>query len=182
MARLVHQSSIDFPGHTDLSIPLSRPRTPTVEDKQLASEDVPQLPAPYDQGRPGHDFHQIHLHNSNKQGNDPEKRDSVPAEYRLSSSEEDVLPKRALHLRDRKRVVHLEDRVAGGADGTDKDVEKEAVSGSSFSPTQSPAGEKQEDANIVDWDGPDDPANPTNWNTSKETTTIALASVITFIT
>lgn len=36
--------------------------------------------------------------------------------------------------------------------------------------------------NIVDWDGPDDPANPMNWGATKKNTAIAIASAVTFVT
>lgn len=35
---------------------------------------------------------------------------------------------------------------------------------------------------IVDWDGPDDPANPHNWSAKQKAVTIGIVSVITFIT
>lgn len=38
------------------------------------------------------------------------------------------------------------------------------------------------DLDVVDWDGPDDPANPMNWPTSKKIITAALVSMITFVT
>ncbi|KAH7176770.1 major facilitator superfamily domain-containing protein [Dactylonectria macrodidyma] len=39
-----------------------------------------------------------------------------------------------------------------------------------------------QDPNIVDWDGPDDPANPHNWSRARKGGTIALVSAITFVT
>lgn len=39
-----------------------------------------------------------------------------------------------------------------------------------------------QDPNIVDWDGPDDPANPQNWSTGKKAMTVCLVSSITFVT
>jgi multidrug resistance protein len=42
--------------------------------------------------------------------------------------------------------------------------------------------EQQRDPNIVDWDGPDDPANPQNWTQSKKWGIIAALSTTTLIT
>ncbi|KAM5348548.1 hypothetical protein ACJ41O_008372 [Fusarium nematophilum] len=38
------------------------------------------------------------------------------------------------------------------------------------------------DPNIVNWDGPGDPANPHNWSTKKKAITVVLVSSITFVT
>lgn len=38
------------------------------------------------------------------------------------------------------------------------------------------------DPNIVDWDGPDDPANPRNWTTKAKVTNTALVIVLCFLT
>jgi len=37
------------------------------------------------------------------------------------------------------------------------------------------------DPSIVDWDGPDDPANPMNWSSSKKVTAIGIISLITML-
>ena len=37
------------------------------------------------------------------------------------------------------------------------------------------------DPNIVDWDGPDDPANPMNWPSAKKLTAIGIVSLITVL-
>lgn len=39
----------------------------------------------------------------------------------------------------------------------------------------------QQDPNIVDWDGPDDPENPLNWSAFRRWGTIALVAGITFL-
>ena len=38
------------------------------------------------------------------------------------------------------------------------------------------------DPNIVNWDGPDDPANPQNWSMKKKTVTVIIVSSVTFVT
>jgi hypothetical protein len=40
----------------------------------------------------------------------------------------------------------------------------------------------EDDANVVWWDGPDDPENPYNWPTWRKVTHCALISALTFIT
>ena len=37
------------------------------------------------------------------------------------------------------------------------------------------------DPNIVDWDGPDDPANPMNWSSGKKVAAIGIVSLITML-
>jgi hypothetical protein len=44
------------------------------------------------------------------------------------------------------------------------------------------ASSRNEEANIVDWDGPDDPRNPQNWSGRRKWLTVALVSAITFVT
>ncbi|KAF9765128.1 hypothetical protein IL306_002639 [Fusarium sp. DS 682] len=39
-----------------------------------------------------------------------------------------------------------------------------------------------DDPNIVNWDGPDDPANPQNWSMKKKTINVILVSTVTFVT
>ncbi|KAI9729165.1 MAG: hypothetical protein M1834_007072 [Cirrosporium novae-zelandiae] len=38
------------------------------------------------------------------------------------------------------------------------------------------------DSNEIDWDGPDDPANPRNWSTWRKVTTMAIVASISFLT
>ncbi|CAF3514790.1 hypothetical protein SNK03_007150 [Fusarium graminearum] len=40
----------------------------------------------------------------------------------------------------------------------------------------------ENDPNIVNWDGPDDPANPQNWSMGKKTITVIIVSSVTFVT
>jgi hypothetical protein len=41
---------------------------------------------------------------------------------------------------------------------------------------------EEEDANIVFWDGPNDPENPMNWSPMKRWGTVAIVSALTFLT
>lgn len=43
-------------------------------------------------------------------------------------------------------------------------------------------GEEDVDPNIVDWDGPNDSANPLNWSLAKKSINIAILSAMTFLT
>ena len=62
----------------------------------------------------------------------------------------------------------------------EKDLERDAqsiassVRGASDSTTA-------RDPTVVDWDGPDDPANPMNWPLSQKAAAIAIVSAITFV-
>ena len=38
------------------------------------------------------------------------------------------------------------------------------------------------DPDIVNWDGPDDPANPQNWSRGRKVVTVVIVSSITFVT
>lgn len=42
--------------------------------------------------------------------------------------------------------------------------------------------ETEQDPNIVDWDGPDDPENPMNWPDKKKWLNVAVLSILTIIT
>lgn len=72
--------------------------------------------------------------------------------------------------------------------GFQKDVDLEhgtSESGSSEKKEESSGneGEKEEvDPNIVDWDGPDDPANARNWTEKKKWGNILVIASITFLT
>jgi multidrug resistance protein len=66
----------------------------------------------------------------------------------------------------------------------EKDIEKGA-SPCSISSADEPGPEEEEaehDPNIIDFDGPNDPENPMNWNTTKKWGMVALISAITFLT
>ena len=49
-------------------------------------------------------------------------------------------------------------------------------------PAQSPKDETERDANIVDWDGPDDPASPPNWPDKDKWLNISVLSILTLVT
>ncbi len=61
----------------------------------------------------------------------------------------------------------------GGHDKGDEEDEEEGLR------TASP---RDDEANIVFWDGPDDPANPYNWPTWRKVVNCGLISALTFIT
>ncbi|KAF5667560.1 major facilitator family transporter [Fusarium heterosporum] len=57
----------------------------------------------------------------------------------------------------------------------ERDIEEGSTSVESDGPTI-------DDPNIVNWDSPDDPANPQNWSMKKKTITVVIVSSITFVT
>ncbi|KAF2034710.1 membrane transporter [Setomelanomma holmii] len=58
-------------------------------------------------------------------------------------------------------------------------TDERTLSGDAQVPVQ---GEEPQDPNIVDWDGPDDPANPQNWSMSKKWRIVAALGTVTLIT
>ena len=62
-----------------------------------------------------------------------------------------------------------------------KDIEKGAGPGS-ISSNDEPEEEPEDDTNVVDFDGPEDPENPMNWKASKKWGMVGLISAITFLT
>ena len=188
MARPVHQSSKGFSGHPDLSIPSSQPRTPTIEDKEMGLDDTLDVRTSNDQqGRGAYEFLQIPLQNlSQETATGSEKQKPVPPEYRLSRTSQGTLPNRVLHLKDRNSTAYSEDEGLQPGEKLDDaaDVEKEAASAGSYTPSRSRShtSKEEKDPNVVDWDGPNDPENPMNWKSSKKLAVVSLASVITFLT
>lgn len=45
-----------------------------------------------------------------------------------------------------------------------------------------PVAETEQDPNLVDWDGPDDPENPLNWPARKKWTLIGILAMVTLVT
>lgn len=80
--------------------------------------------------------------------------------------------------------IDIEEQLAGAATpapvlNDDEKYEKDLEDGSTSVDLEELA---PRDPNIVDWDGPDDPANPQNWSAKKKTITVVLVSSITFVT
>lgn len=65
---------------------------------------------------------------------------------------------------------------------TTADLEKAVPSGKIPEKDEVEAIEIEHDPNIVDWDGPDDPANPLNWSAKLKWGNIAILSIITLLT
>jgi hypothetical protein len=63
----------------------------------------------------------------------------------------------------------------------EKGAQSQALSLHTDERDDAPVRETQ-DPNIVDWDGPDDPANPLNWPAKKKWSIIAALGAVTFIT
>lgn len=62
---------------------------------------------------------------------------------------------------------------SGPAGSLDTDVEHDSARDSKE--------EKQIDPNIVDFDGPEDPANPLNWSSKKKFLNISIVSLMTLL-
>jgi len=63
-----------------------------------------------------------------------------------------------------------------------RDVEKEAATTVEGSGGEGEGATSEDDANVVWWDGPDDPENPYNWPTWKKILNCGLISAFTFVT
>lgn len=90
------------------------------------------------------------------------------------------------HLFNNMGHIDIEEQLAGAAtpatvlnDDDEKKYERDLEDGSTSVDFEELA---PRDPNIVDWDGPDDPANPQNWSAKKKTITVVLVSSITFVT
>lgn len=69
-------------------------------------------------------------------------------------------------------------RVSGSVGDTSIDTEKQhVVVNDGLVKVQDPS-----DPNVVDWDGPDDPANPQNWTSKKKWINTGLLASMTFVT
>jgi len=63
-----------------------------------------------------------------------------------------------------------------GQSNDNRDVEKQDPKGE-----KSGEGEDEKDPNVVDWDGPDDPANPMNWSPFRKWTIAVCMGLMTFV-
>jgi hypothetical protein len=62
------------------------------------------------------------------------------------------------------------------------DAERDLENSNSLPSEEPKVNHEPKDPNIVDWDGPDDPANPLNWTGKKKWTNGALLATMTLIT
>lgn len=67
------------------------------------------------------------------------------------------------------------------ANKTDKEVFVASARESCIDVEATPAPNEEQDPNVVDWDGPDDPANPQNWPSFRRWGTVAVVAGITFL-
>ena len=80
-------------------------------------------------------------------------------------------------------VSDSNEKKSSGSSMREKDIDLEA--GQRHSSSSKKESEKQQadvDPNIVDWDGPDDPANPYNWSEGLKWGNVLIISIITFLT
>ncbi|KAF7553385.1 hypothetical protein G7Z17_g3675 [Cylindrodendrum hubeiense] len=64
------------------------------------------------------------------------------------------------------------------SDAKNRDIEDLEGSTTSVEPEATPP----RDPDIVDWEGPNDPANPHNWSSARKVMAVALVSTVTFVT
>ena len=77
----------------------------------------------------------------------------------------------------------LQEKKSAASSDNGKEVDLEAGQRSSSSSKKEPEVQQSErDPNIVDWDGPEDPANPINWSEALKWGNVAVVSSITFLT
>ncbi|KAK8251252.1 major facilitator superfamily domain-containing protein [Phyllosticta capitalensis] len=136
--------------------------------------------------------------NSDTSLSDKDEKYEVASEERHSSSTRGAvlvtsdygIYKAALEEQERRR--RREERGAKGAMEVDDDLDIEKQSVASFKTASSslnlperyePAAEEPyaADPNVVDWDGPNDPANPMNWPKSRKWLMISVVSALTFL-
>lgn len=85
------------------------------------------------------------------------------------------------YSKDTERVPSLHSKSEIQADEPYKqDVENQSGVDNSSADNASKE-EAPRDANIVDWDGPDDPVNPMNWSSSKKFGAIGIVSLVTML-
>lgn len=101
--------------------------------------------------------HAAHPHNHTHESSDPShSTSSTKNSASFDDSARDVEKQEALH--------HVQEKSGGGS-----------IDGGNPS-------KDELDPNIVDWDGPDDPANPYNWTKGKKWLNGGFLSAMTFIT
>ena len=120
---------------------------------------------------------------SSKKSHHESKRESAKAPSVSSEKSKPTSERKAESegSEDTKYSRSKDELVAGDEKPTDIEAN---ISGTRSRSTDDQEQEKVDenvDPNIVDWDGPDDPANPMNWPAWKVKTHIFLVSAITFI-
>jgi hypothetical protein len=83
-----------------------------------------------------------------------------------------VSPVSNIHTADRGNIDTAEKGIPLGMLGSEK----------SMSTQRDETAPEEADPNVVDWDGPEDPANPMNWPSWRKIFTVGIVSAITFIT
>lgn len=86
------------------------------------------------------------------------------------------------HDLDKEKHVPTSSNASLSDRGLPQDVEKGTPATTDAEKDQTSAITTEQDPNIVDWDGPDDPANPLNWSPSLKWGNIAILSLVTLLT
>lgn len=113
---------------------------------------------------------------------------NISAAYKTSSTERPPFDKDTNHDLEKQCFPAYSDRCVPEREGS-LDLEKTHVLTSSDTSADrdgeddaAAAVESQQDPDIVDWDGPNDPENPMNWPAARRWGMIAVVSGITFLT
>ncbi|KAJ9144012.1 Bicyclomycin resistance protein [Coniochaeta hoffmannii] len=138
---------------------------------------------PASRGEPG-DLDPLQRQRSVKQAFDEGHDADIPSDigYVLDEAGEE---KRRHSLAERRRNSLARKRSHAEAEKTHHDLEKGQETGAHGLETKAEdegATTSEDEANIVWWDGPDDPQNPYNWPTWRKVMNCALISALTFVT
>lgn len=91
------------------------------------------------------------------------------------------IPSNAGYIDEKKNASNTPSSIAGS--NAERDPEKASTQDEQSEATKGPdVSATPADPDIVDWDGPEDLANPMNWSTGKKATMIFLLSLLTLIT
>lgn len=114
---------------------------------------------------------------------------STPATYSNPEKEAQDLDDKTAEAYEQGHDADIPSKRAHAASNLDveKGVQSAAVSTNSDrtlggDPSAEAEAEAEQDPDIVDWDGPDDPENPMNWPPRKKWTLIFILAMVTLVT
>ena len=162
--------------------------TPNVEDTDLALD--PKVSVVSATPQPIYEYERVDLERNREISTGTEPTQNILSEYKCSRTSDGTLPRRVLHLKDRRSdsfsghpfASHKHSKTSCDI-AKETDLENETAR--QIVPSlekEVPDGESRPDSKLVDWYGPDDPENPMNWSKVKKLQTVLFASMITLIT
>lgn len=116
--------------------------------------------------------------------NIPKTEKAVPLENQPASIEKETVPKSEAGSSSKEADIRngdLQDLEKANA-SRDSHDRQHNINGKAEHGTAAEISSEEEDANVVWWDGPDDPHNPLNFSKSLKAVTITVISGITFVT